>query len=443
MKVKTVSKMIALGVAAMILPVCTHTAQAQAMMVETPSGMSSAADSFKVGNVYMQTNGIQNEIIHYGRQENGKLFESGRIATGGKGSGTYKPVYDKPSEPNAFKGVGSILIMPGRDYLFTTNGGDNSVSSFRIGGDGNLTLVDVAATGQQVRGKSGTAKTLAFSARTGTLYVGHAFGPDHIRLFSVQDGKLTPRPEHYSVNTPTKTDRVMTQIVLTPDSRFLMGTLLFDHEPKINHPGNATGMDVAVSNAMEKDGLVVFAVKANGDLGEPQIVDAGGPAAFATTFLHGSNDTFVIAYAGGNGLAMGRISPSGKVTHSPIVPIDISKGKPSELCWIAITPDNKQVLATAFGYSTVSSYKIVNGALQIARDPAAPAVPGDGTFKALDMLVSSGPNDNLLSPDGKYFYQIYPNASKLISYQLSANGALTQIDDDTIPYTSPQGLAGF
>lgn len=438
MKVKTVSLMAALGVAAVVLPVCGHSPQAQAQAApEIPGALR------VVGNVYMQTNGIENEIVHYGRQANGHLFELGRVATGGAGSGTYKPIYDKPSEPNAFEGVGSILITPDHRALFTTNGGDNSVSSFGIGVGGELTLVDVETTGNPVRGTSGTAKTLAYAPRTGTLYVGHAFGPDHIRLFSVKEGKLTLRPQQYSVNTPTKSDRVMTQIVLTPDSQFLMGTLLFDHEPKVDHEGDPNGMDVAVSNAKDKDGLVVFPVKANGDLGEAQIVDAGGPAAFATVFLHGSKDTFVTAYAGGDGLTMGKINSSGQVTHSPLVTIDTGKGKPSELCWIAVTPDNKQVLATAFGYSTVSSYKIVNGALQIAHDPAAPAVPGDGTFKALNMVVSSGPSDNLLSPDGKYFYQIYPNASKLISYQLSSAGVLTQVDEEVIPYTSPQGLAGF
>jgi len=395
------------------------------------------------GNVYMQTNGLENEIVHYARLRNGQLSELERIATGGKGSGTYKPIYDKPSEPNPFEGVGSVILTPDHRILFTTNGGDNSVSSFAIGDGGNLTLMDVKATGQPVRGKSGTAKTLAYAPRTQTLYVGHSFGPDHIHVFSVKDGKLTLRQGSASVNTPAKTDRVMTQIVLTPDGNFLMGLLLFDHEPKISHGGDPVAADVAVSNVEDKDGLVVFPVKDNGDLGEARIMDAGGAAGFSAQFLHGSNDTFVTTYAGGNGLAMGKISASGTVTHSPIVAIDVSKGKPSEQCWLAITPDNKQVLATSFGYSTVSSYKIADGELQIAKDPAAPAVPGDGTFKALDGLVSSGPNDSLISPDGKYFYQIYPNASKLISYQLGSDGALKKIDEEAIPYTSPQGLAGF
>jgi len=438
MKMKAISLLAALSATAIVLPVCTHAPQAQAQAAsEVPGALR------VVGHVYMQTNGVKNEIVHYGRQANGCLIELGRIATGGKGSGTYKPVYNKPNEPNAFEGVNSVLITPDHRYLFTTNGGENSVSSFKIGDGGRLTLMDVEATGQQVRGKSGTAKTLAYAPRTGTLYVGHAFGPDHIRLFSVKKGKLKRKSGSYSVNTPTKLDRVMTQIVLTPDSRFLMATLLFDHEPKINHPGDPNGMDVAVSNAKDKDGLVIFPVKENGDLGKPQIIDAGGPAAFATEFLHGSNDTFVTSYAGGNGLTMGHISPSGEVTHSPLVTIDITKGMPSEMCWLAITPDNKQVLTTVFGFSSVSSYKIADGELQIAQDPAAPAVPGDGTFKALDGLVSSGPNDSLISPDGKFFYQIYPNVSKLISYQLSSEGVLTKIDEDAIPYTSPQGLAGF
>ncbi len=77
------------------------------------------------------------------------------------------------------------------------------------------------------------------------------------------------------------------------------------------------------------------------------------------------------------------------------------------------------------------------------RDPAAQRVPGDGTYKALDMVLSSGPNDSWLSADGKYFYQIYPNASKLISYAVQDNGKLKKKNTQKIPYTSPQGLAGF
>ena len=113
----------------------------------------------QTGSVYIQTNEVANEIIHYGRQADGNLTELARISTGGAGSGTFKPITGQESAPNAFEGVGSVVITPDRQYLFTTNGGDNSVSSFKIGADGGLKLINVEPTGQRVSGKSGTAKT--------------------------------------------------------------------------------------------------------------------------------------------------------------------------------------------------------------------------------------------------------------------------------------------
>jgi 6-phosphogluconolactonase (cycloisomerase 2 family) len=168
------------------------------------------------GKLYMQTNGIRNEIIHYARMNNGGLNEVQRIETGGAGSGTYKPITDQASAPNAFEGVKSVILSANHKWLFTTNGGNNSVSSFRVADDGMLTLVDVQPTGQPVTGKSGTAKSLAFAENTQTLYVCHSFGPDHIRAFSVKDGKLTQKGGSYTVNTAAKTDRLPTEIILSP-----------------------------------------------------------------------------------------------------------------------------------------------------------------------------------------------------------------------------------
>jgi hypothetical protein len=45
-------------------------------------------------------------------------------------------------------------------------------------------------------GKRGTAKSLAYSSAKGMLYVVHSFGPDHVRLMTVDgEGKLTARME--------------------------------------------------------------------------------------------------------------------------------------------------------------------------------------------------------------------------------------------------------
>ena len=133
-------------------------------------GMSSQ----NAGHLYTQTNEIQNAIIHYHRAAGGALSEVERIPTGGAGSGTFKPISGQDSAPNASEGAGSIVLTPDRRFLFTTNGGDNSVSSFRVGAEGRLTLVDVKPTGNPVEGRSGTAKSLAYAPSSGTLFVLHS-----------------------------------------------------------------------------------------------------------------------------------------------------------------------------------------------------------------------------------------------------------------------------
>src|SRR5919197_6482088 len=125
----------------------------------------------------MQTTETQNRIMHFGRNADGQLELRESIPTGGAGSGVFKPISGQESAPNAFEGAGSVILTADRRFLFTTNGGDNSVSSFRVKEDGGLTLVDRKPTGNPVEGRSGTAKSLAYRPSSGTLFVLHSFGP--------------------------------------------------------------------------------------------------------------------------------------------------------------------------------------------------------------------------------------------------------------------------
>src|SRR5579863_2236126 len=146
------------------------------------------------GHLYLQTNEARNCVVHYRRAPDGTLTEAGRVPTGGAGSGKFKPISGQESAPNAFEGAASVILSPDRRFLFVTNGGNNSVSSFAVAEDGGLTLADCKPTGNPVMGKSGTAKSLAFAASKGILYVLHSFGPEHLRLMSVdREGKLTVR----------------------------------------------------------------------------------------------------------------------------------------------------------------------------------------------------------------------------------------------------------
>ena len=391
-------------------------------------------------------------IIHYRRSASGAISEVERIETGGAGSGTFKPISGEESAPNAFEGAASIILTPDLRFLFTTNGGDNSVSSFSIGDQGKLTLLDVKRTGNAAMGRSGTAKSIAYCHSRSTIFVLHSFGPDHVRLMSVDgQGKLTARPERYSVNTHSKTNRVATMAVVSPDEKFLFVGTTFDEPASANPDGSPIlwvrrpggSLKSIASNAPDPDGLVIFPIGEDGSLGIPTFHDANGGSPFYIAFLKSRPDTFILGEAVGDGLVMGTIDATGKVDIGPLVKIDTSAGLPSELCWLAVSPDDRTVFATNFGYSNISSYRINGHGLEILRDPACPRVPGDGTFRALNGTVSSGPSDNWITPDGSYLYQIYGNASKLVGYAVQQDGSLNEMTSAAIPYNSPQGLAGF
>jgi 6-phosphogluconolactonase (cycloisomerase 2 family) len=405
------------------------------------------------GHLYIQTNEVRN--CHYRRSANGTLTEVERVATGGAGSGTYKPISGQESAPNSFEGAASVILSPDHKFLFATNGGDNSVSSFAVGDKGRLTPIDTKPTGNAVEGKSGTAKSLAYSPSKGMLYVVHSFGPDHIRLMSVSsDGKLTPRMERYTANTPEKPHRVPTMGVLSPDERFFLVGTTFDvpiaisgtypdGSPILWVPGPDGKTRSVASNAPDPDGIVVFRVNANGTLSDPSFQDGGGGSPFYIAFLHNRPDTFIVAYAVGDGVSLGRIDEDGRIGIDKVVPINTKRGAIAELCWLSVSPDDRVVYATVFGYSNVSSFLIDGPEIRVAKDPACPNVEGDGTFRGLCGDVSSGPSDSWISPDGSFFYQIYGNASKLVGYATKPDGSLEEVTSVAIPYNSPEGLAGF
>jgi 6-phosphogluconolactonase (cycloisomerase 2 family) len=404
------------------------------------------------GQLYMQTNEVRNAVIHYRRGPGGTLTEVERVLSGGAGSGGYNPIVKRESTPNPFEGARSVILGPDRRFLFATNAGDNSVSSFSVGDDGRLTLVDVRRTGNIVPGPSGSAKSLAYDASTGTLYVLHSLGPDHVRLMSVDDaGQLTARPERCTVNVDGKRNRVATMATLSPDARFLIVGTTFDEPAKPNPDGSpilwvtrdGEPPRSVASNAPDPDGLVVFPVQDGGALGEPIVQDGGGGSPWFTLFLNHRQDRFLVGYAVADGVALATLGSDGAVATGPVVQLDTSAGKPSELCWLSISPDDRTVFAANFGYSSITSYHLDGNVLSIAKDPACPKVPGNGAFRALNGTVTSGPSDNWLSPDGGYLYQIYGNASKLVGYATQPDGSLEEVTSVQIPYNSCQGLDGF
>ena len=403
----------------------------------------------QTGHLYVQTSAIQNVVIHFLRGSDGTITEADRVLTGGAGSGSFN--YRETPPGLIVEGANSVLMTPDKCLLFAINAGDNSVSSFSVAENGKLTLLDVKRTGNPVSGKSGTAKSLEYAPSTRTLYVLHTSGPDHIRLFSVDSGGyLRLRSERYSAVPADKPGRVTTMLTVSPDEKFLLIGSSIDELPATNPDGSAivwvsrNGHPHSISaNAPDPDGLAVFPIDDTGALGQPLFQDAGASSPWCPLFLHSRPNQFVIGYATADGLAVATLDSSGEIVTGPAVRADTSIGRPSELCWMAITPDDRLVFATMTGYGYVTSWHLEGNILSIAKDPACEKPAGDGTFRGLGGIVGTSPNDMWMSPDGAYLYQMYPNASKLIGYAIQPDGWLEEVTSATIPHNSPQGVTGF
>jgi hypothetical protein len=127
---------------------------------------------------------------------------------------------------------------------------------------------------------------------------------------------------------------------------------------------------------------------------------------------------------------MATIDGDGKINVGPLVKIDTGPGLPSELCWLSISPDDRMVYATNFGYSYISSYHINASGLKIAKDPelSTPPSPADRAIAGLRRMepISTRSKEML-----RHWWATRPD------------GSLHEITRVKIPYNSPQGLAGF
>lgn len=384
-------------------------------------------------HLYTQTNETRNQIIHYARKKDGTLVEVERVGSGGMGTNGAKPLTGAKSEPDSLVSAGAVAMNADHSLLFGVNAGDASVSIFAIGNDGKLELRD-----RQPTGEKGAPSSVTFNNRTQTLYVLHTQGPNHIRSFKVVDGKLVSTGNAYTVNTAQFGDRVASQIISSPDDRFVLVDVLFNAPPRVEN-GAAV---LTPSNAGTKDGVMVFPVNEDGSLGNVVINDAGGPTPFSLAFLHGSTNTFVNTLAAGNGVVLSTLGADGRISSSPVANVDLSAAPngPSETCWVSLSADNRYAYATNFGFGNITSFAIDNGTIRTAASNQG-HVAGDGTYRSGAGVVTSGPLDSWASSDG-HLYQVYPNAKELVAYKM--NGAtLEKLASYPVPYNSPMGLVGY
>jgi 6-phosphogluconolactonase len=318
--------------------------------------------------VYVQTNdATANEVIAFSRAGDGALSPLGRYSTGGRGTGS-------PHLASA----GSVVLSDDGRWLLVVNAGSDELSLFAVRPDG-LRLAS--------RAGSGGSKPVSVAVSGALVYVLNN-GTPSISGFRIADGTLAAIPA--STRNLSSADADPAQVLFTPG-----GTVLIVTE---------RGTDTISSYVIDERGF------ARG----PATIRSSGrtPYGFGLT----ADGLLIVseAFGGTTGAAAASsyaVSGAGELTM-----LSGSVGDTrSEVCWVALSKDDRFAYVTNFGDGTVSCYEITaDRGLRLHEPVAGSARQGE-----------KGIRDEAISGDGRYLYAIDPDARKLFGWAVGPGGQLT------------------
>src|SRR5215468_9485001 len=318
--------------------------------------------------VYVQANdATESEVIMFSRAEDGALAPVGRYSTGGRGTGV-------PHLASA----GSVVLSDDGRWLLVVNAGSDELSLFAVQPDG-LQLAD--------RAGSGGSKPTSVAVSGALVYVLNNGSPN-ISGFHLADGKLAAIPD--STRSLSSADADPAQVLFTADGRVLIVTERGTDTISsylIDERGYAQGPATVKSSGQTPYG---FGLTADGSLIVSEAFGGAAGAAAASSY----------AVSGAGELTM----VSGSVGDTR-----------SEVCWVALTKDDRFAYVTNFGDGTVSCYEIAaDGRLKLHDPVAGSARRGEKSLR-----------DEAISGDGRYLYAIDPDAQKLFGWAVGQGGHLT------------------
>src|SRR6202007_1222372 len=150
----------------------------------------------------MSNSADRNEVIAFTRATDGTLQESGRFATGGRGSG---------GNNDPLESQGSLTLGQDHTLLFAVNAGSGTVSVFSVHGS-QLSLVDKVI--------SGGSEPNAIAQHGNLVYVSNVGGSSNVVGFRLDHGKLAQIPN--STRFLSTNNSGAGGLAFSPDGSFLV-----------------------------------------------------------------------------------------------------------------------------------------------------------------------------------------------------------------------------
>lgn len=315
-----------------------------------------------------QTGG--NKVLDYKIAANGTLTLVGEYAAGGNGTG------------GGLGNQGAVIITGDDEVLLAVNPGSNSISSFKITGNG-LNLKSTVSSGGML--------PVSVTEHDGTVYVLNAGGMGNISGFKLgSNDKLTPiagstRPLSSSAAGAAQVSFVRNGRVLVVTEKATNKIITY----RVNEWGVPGAMHSITSSNPTPFGF------APGRFGNIYVSEAVGGAPGAST---------VSSY---------QVSFNGSIT---LTDGPVSAGQ-SAACWVVLTGDGKYAYATNTASNNISSFGVqpYTGNLSVVASIAA--------------TTQMGPIDAAISRNSKYLYVLNAGSHSIGTYAVANNGNLASVQN--------------
>jgi 6-phosphogluconolactonase len=363
-----------------------------AILAGSATGVLASSPNPIVGHVYVDNNSAgHNSVAGFNRHQNGTLtpIVGSPFTTGGVGTGS--PIGS----------ADSIQFSSDGRYVLAVDPASNTISVLRARPDGSLRLVDTESshgTTPVSLAVHGPLVYVANSGAGGSNYSGFWFLAGH--LFPVW-GSTIALPDSAAPG----------EILFSGDGRTLIATRV----------GPSTGPSFIDSFRVGFFGRLIPAPDS------PIPAQRIGP--FGSAFRPTKNQLFVSNAHDGAGL--GSVSVYHVARNASLTAISGSPFADNQTapCWVAITPDGKELFAINTGDSTISRY----------------AIAGDGALSLLGSTPMNNPTglrpfDAQVDPSGHFLYVVDAGAVAVSAFAING-GNLTELTSS--PVAVPGGAAPF
>ncbi len=384
-----------------------------------PPTVSTPATPKATSALYTETNATTgNEVLAYSRASDGSLTSIGSYSTGGTGMGlpTYAGAIPIPNGGAS----GALAINPAGTFLYAVDAGSNDVAAFSVATAGTLTFIANYPTGGIAPGSltiDASGKYL-YVLNTGTLQNSGDGVVGGITGFTIgSSGALTA----------------------IPGSTQPLSSAAYDNPSQVAFAPNGSYLMVTEKVAGAVPGIIAIYPVSAGVAGAPVSTASTGSIPFGFGFT--PSGTAVVSNAVsvpgiGQGTATSyTATPQGVVT---VVTASAANNQ-SATCWIALNPAGTFAYTTNTISGTVSAYSISStGALALLPPPS-------GASATALISATSGPIDDIVTPDGAYLYVIQSNVGvspgQIVGFSIGSTGALTSITGGVAGL--PEGSVGL